>query len=67
VNQSFVPAGLARFDVAAHIWNSSAGAVCCVLVRDSTSSVPRQDLSIDLVRIPAVHRSRFVMTEVRLQ
>lgn len=37
-----------------------------VFVRESTWNVPRQDLYIDLARIPAVPRSRFVMTDVRL-
>ena len=36
------------------------------LVRSMKYGTPRQDLSIDLSRIPAVPKSRFVMDNVRL-
>jgi fatty-acid peroxygenase len=42
-------------------------AIARVLVREMDYEVPAQDLSIDLARIPALPRSRFVMTEVRVR
>jgi fatty-acid peroxygenase len=37
-----------------------------VLVRESTYTVPRQDLSIDLARIPALPKSGFIIQDVAL-
>jgi fatty-acid peroxygenase len=40
-------------------------AITRMLVREMDYRVPTQDLRIDLKRIPAVPRSKFVMTDVQ--
>jgi fatty-acid peroxygenase len=40
--------------------------VALLLARDTRYDVPDQDLRIDMWRMPAVPRSRFVMTNVRM-
>ena len=39
--------------------------IATILAREMEYTVPRQDLTIDLNRIPAIPRSRFVMTHVK--
>lgn len=40
--------------------------IVAILAREMTYTVPPQDLTIDLARMPALPRSRFVMANVRV-